>query len=181
MSRLDFITIIIVVICLAAIIFLVYKMTDLFGGKDKKPDTIENPIDSTSRAEDAMYPYDLDSTEATNSGFSDNQKEGSEGDNSFTDASEDNSPTSYEGDSSGKYLVIAGSFEYQHNADNFAKKLRKMGYEKATSKIFDRGKYAVVLADRFDDLKSAKQLAAKLNEELDIEAFVQKVRKKTVN
>ncbi len=181
MSRLDFITIIIVVVCLAAIIFLIYKMTDLFEGKNKKPDAIEYPIDSTSMEDDSMYPSGLDSTNAANSGFPDSLSEDYDDDYSFSDTKEEATEQSNEGNLPGKYLVIAGSFEYRDNADNFAKKLRKMGYEKAVSKIFDRGKYAVVVAARFDDVESAKQLAAELNDKLQIEAFVQEARKKVAN
>ncbi|RMF04464.1 MAG: SPOR domain-containing protein, partial [Bacteroidetes bacterium] len=84
--------------------------------------------------------------------------------------------TSYSGESSaststGRYLVIAGSFVQRANADRQAAKLRRLGYSNTEVRIFDRGKHAVVLVDRFNRLSDANQLVRKLAED-GIESFV---------
>jgi cell division septation protein DedD len=37
-----------------------------------------------------------------------------------------------------------------------------MGYKSASVEIFDRGKYAVILVDRFDNMADAERLQKKL-------------------
>lgn len=59
MSRLDYVTIAIVGICILAIMFLVYKMTNVFGG-EPKTDNTEMSADSVEAEDDTVYDYEID-------------------------------------------------------------------------------------------------------------------------
>ena len=65
----------------------------------------------------------------------------------------------------GDYLVLGGTFAYRANAEARAKNLRLAGYDNATMTIFNNGKYAVVLVDRFADYNEAQTLKRKMERE----------------
>ena len=65
--------------------------------------------------------------------------------------------------SEGKYMVLAGSFSKKAGAEAQVKSLKKLGYNNAKLEIFDRGKFAVVVVDRFDNMADAERLVKKLN------------------
>ncbi len=170
MSRLDYITIAIVAACILAIIFLVYKMTDLFGDEP-----VVNPIETTSNPveEDSTYQYNVDDVENENGG-ADTDTDPNTSEANPSDAQENPStddgqqddepaktppPTSY---SSGKFMVIAGTFSKSSLAKSHAAKLKGMGFSNARVEPFDRGKYDVVLVDRFDNMASAERLVKDL-------------------
>ncbi len=64
--------------------------------------------------------------------------------------------------SSGDYLVLGGTFVKMHYAKQRLKALQKEGYAQAQIVLFDRGKYAVVLVDRFDDIDLARDLVEEM-------------------
>ncbi len=64
--------------------------------------------------------------------------------------------------SSGDYLVLGGTFVKMHHAKQRLKALQKKGYAQAQIVLFDRGKYAVVLVDRFDDIDLARDLVEEM-------------------
>ena len=65
----------------------------------------------------------------------------------------------------GDYLVLGGTFSYRANAEARAKTLRQSGYDNATMTIFNNGKYAVVLVDRFSSYADAQALKRKMERE----------------
>ncbi len=186
MSRLDYLTIAIVGACILAIIFLVYKMTDLFNG-GKQDDKIETVRDTVETEEDEVYDYEIDekvdstsgnaatdntssskpatSTPATTTTSSSSSSK--EMDASST-ASEDDGATdgkSYGGNYSypgGDFMVIAGAFTQKASARKEVNRLKKKGYSTAGLEIFDRGKYAVVMVDQFGNMADAERLIKKL-------------------
>jgi cell division septation protein DedD len=192
MSRLDYITIGIVAACILAIIFLVYKMTDLFNGQ-KVTDKVETTADSVE-VEDDVYDYEIDeSVDSTGASGSDKANETgtsttktqptttpapkpaapAKEQDAATSAAEDDEETNASGGSSkpdetagtsasGKFLVLAGSFTQKSGAQAQVNQLRKKGYENAKVEIFDRGKFAVVLVDRFDNMADAERLVKQL-------------------
>jgi cell division protein FtsN len=202
MSKLDYVTIAIVGICIMAILFLVYKMTNVF--KDgKQTDKTEIAADNVETESDDVYDYEIDKnvdstgTNGASKGNAVSDKTtatkpattsvpADKAETSASDApSEDEvddavreatgtKPATKPGKTStdtadtadyadGKYLVIAGSFSIKASAEKQAAKLKKMGYENARMEIFDKGKYAVVLVDRFDNMAAAEKLVKKLN------------------
>lgn len=209
MSRLDIITIAIVVICLAALGYLVYKIAGLY--KTEEPTTsITEGYDNNDATDEQTYTdwddevaaagddVDLDDDElgsyadtdeaSTTDGNSNNYS--SDEMDSGTDIAEESSSSSSSNDSSseagqggsgatepataatydntprststGKYMVIAGSYRQRTNADNQAAKLRGMGYNNTEVTLFDRGTFAVVLVDRFSSYGDAKRLVNEL-------------------
>ena len=65
----------------------------------------------------------------------------------------------------GDYLVLGGTFSFRANAEARAKVLRQSGYDNATMTIFNNGKYAVVLVDRFTSYADAQALKRKMERE----------------
>ena len=58
---------------------------------------------------------------------------------------------------SGKYMLLAGSYLIEDNAQIMIKKLKKLGYANAEMVIFDMSQYHSVCAGRYSSLSSAQQ------------------------
>ena len=177
MSRLDFVTIAIVIICIAALAFLVYKTTQLLG--DSEP-AVEEPITRTQSPpnEDLYQPDSLDEAYyfEDRSETADTAAGGIADEPLVSDDQPDEAPDTYEDRPapSGNYMVVAGSFRVRQNADNQVRRLRQMGYADAEVGMFNNGTYAAAIVDRFSSSARARELAAKLKREHQIEAYVQK-------
>jgi len=59
--------------------------------------------------------------------------------------------------SSGKYLLLAGSYLIEDNASTMVRKLNKMGYNNAEVVVFDMSQYHSVCAGRYSNMSTAKQ------------------------
>ncbi|MBR9920742.1 MAG: SPOR domain-containing protein [Bacteroidetes bacterium] len=192
MSRLDIFTVAIVAICVLAIVFLLYRTTDLFNSDNPvPPETIDLPEDPVEEQDTTVIdPADYDPEYQEGSAASDSAYtetgESVEQEGETQAAKEEKGETEEEGESEfselykagggvGDYLVLAGSFEYRHNADNQAKRLRELGYTDVEVVIFNRGKYATVLVDRFDGLSDANALVTRLDGQ-NVEAYVHEKR-----
>ena len=204
MSRLDYVTITIVVICLFALGFLVWKTVGLMGkGEKKSPkteQTTQDPeesdtysfddegavIDEEDSPEEFSNDLDLDDEELDSSSDYEliDEEDGEPADDSTEDEVVPDSEVVEEdvpaerittsSSSSGEYMVLAGSFKVKGNADKQVSRLRKLGYDDAGVEVFDRGAYAVVLVDRFESLSDAKSLVKELRDEHGIKSFVKK-------
>lgn len=165
MSRLDYITIGIVAVCLLAIIFLVYKMTDLFDG-GKANDKIETVQDSVELEDDGVYDYEIDeevdSTTTGQPATDDAPQTQPATPAPAVPAKEPETKPAPKASTGGKFMVLGGTFTKKYLAEEKVAKLKKLGYNNASLEIFDRGKYAVVLVDRFDSMVEAERLARKL-------------------
>lgn len=193
MSKLDYLTIAIVTLCVAALIFLIVKASKL--GQEKIPVTTLPP-DNT---EIYVDPYPIDGVDSLIiddlEGNSATSGSDTQGGNSATDPDDSGSvpattnpaPTSPDESGSttttpirpskrGDYLVLAGSFRQQANAETQAAKLRKLGYAQAEVTMFNRGAYAVVLVDRFSSMADAKRLTEELRAKHSVEARVMERR-----
>lgn len=62
----------------------------------------------------------------------------------------------------GKYLIVAGNFLVENNADKMVTKLVNMGYNSAEVAVFDYSQYYTVVASRSDDRGLANSLASDL-------------------
>ncbi|MCB0640169.1 MAG: SPOR domain-containing protein [Phaeodactylibacter sp.] len=200
MSRLDYFTIAIVAVCILAIVFLLYRATDLF-----KKDT-DTPTPGTELYEEDPYSDEAETaTDVKPSSSSENYSDyETENDTSSTivydleDAGTDyeepkaetatktekststpRSSSSYTGSSSGSsygdYLVLAGSFTVKAYAEAHQRKIEKLGYSNSEVTPFNGGKYASVLVARFDNEQDAADLVAEL-EGKGIDAYVHKKR-----
>lgn len=181
MSKLDFPTILILAICIAAIVFLGYKMFEVYD-KNQEPKTTPN-IEITEEEEDPVnedesdtYQYNIDDVDSTGITTTDDESNPGENETFEADnATSDDVPNSYDGSSTGRYMVLAGAFSIRENAEKYASVLQRRGYEDATAQLFDRGKLAVVLVDRFESLNDAKSLVQELKDK-GVEAYVQTQR-----
>lgn len=74
-----------------------------------------------------------------------------------------NKPTSANsGSSNGKYMVMAGSFLIEKNAEGMRKKLVKLGYDNADIVVFDLSQYHSVVAARFSTYEAALKVSNEL-------------------
>jgi cell division protein FtsN len=193
MSRLDFFTIGIIAVCILAIIFLLYRTTDIFKSDDPAPtDNTESLYEDDLYRDDVVDPSDYsDEDEEDSAAASDEETAVPDESMTYDEKVPASDPTDeeYEKDDDGKaedvtsnyssgvgeFMVIAGSFKIKANAEAYARQLRGKGYNDARTELFDRGAYAVVLVDRFDDLGSAKDLVSELKSK-NVEATVYRKR-----
>jgi len=187
MSRLDYVTIAIVAVCVAALVYLIYMTTNLLGSSPEAPATADQMVSDPEDeyAEEEYYPedttatfddgyYDEGGAAVDNTGEGD-QAIAEEDAPNYEDADSDLQTSSSRGPAkdgrikpdfssvaSGQYMVLAGTFKYRNNAEEMVSKLKGMGYANASVELFDRGRYAVALVDRFDGLASAQALKSEL-------------------
>ena len=64
--------------------------------------------------------------------------------------------------SSGQYMVIAGSYLLEDNAQRMINKLQGMGYSNAEIVHFDQSQYHSICAGKYDSQRSASQTASSL-------------------
>lgn len=209
MSKLDVLTIAIVIVCLAALGYLVYKIVNLVNPPDETTTSIQDSYEDPSTTDESTYSdwddevntagddVDLDDDQLDNYADTDGNTAGSasgnysedEMDNETSGLAEENdldkgstsgsaattpaveTPAATTNSNSGRYMVIAGSYRQRVNADNQVARLRKMGYNNAQVSLFDRGSFAVVLVDRFNNYGDAKRLVNELTGK-GIEAIV---------
>ncbi|GJM36251.1 MAG: hypothetical protein DHS20C18_52520 [Saprospiraceae bacterium] len=195
MSKLDFLTIAIVAVCIFALGFLVYKLinrnelanpaitntTDVNTDDNAEDDgtySFDDEGDITSDSTAINQPGtsgDLDDDElTTNDVYPEDEPATTQAEEMEDDSpSTDNTPSAYS--SSGDYMVLAGSYAERINAEAQVKRLKNSGYSDASVELFNRGKLAVVLVDRFDSYSKANDLKKELIDK-GIEAIVQKKR-----
>ena len=184
MSKLDYVTIGIIVVCLAALGFLIYR-TIMLRNQSAEPTQQETTQD------DAYQDYDYDYLQDTNQilpptedypndaadlNATDNEPQPAESDDlgGFQETETYDEPVRTSS-SSGDYLVLAGSFSVEGNAESHAEKLRDMGYANTAVEPFNRGAYAVVMVDRFRNESEARSLVQELQNK-GIEAYVHQKR-----
>jgi len=97
--------------------------------------------------------------------------EGDDGDSSSA------TPSSYSSSSSanGKYLVVAGTFKQEANAEIQLKKFKKMGYDNAEIGKFNKSAYASLIVNRFTSSSEANRLVKALKNK-GIDAYVHEKR-----
>jgi len=194
MSRLDYVTIAIVAVCVAALVYLIYMTTNLLGGgQEEAQTTTEQPATQPEDAEDDAYYFDEEGTAAEDTALTADEgnynddytsdenldkgrtsyDDANTSDDSYRDSQESESASTYAPSSYGEYMVIAGTFKVKSNAENMVSKLRSKGYNDATVEIFDRGAYAVALVGQFAEYGDAKDLKSRLSND-GFEALVQK-------
>lgn len=177
MSRTDYLTLGIVVICIAALAFLIYKIVSL--PSDAPSDTSLEAANPAPMEADTSgyYTYDTvgDSEIESDSIGDDVDDEGEftaiddvpdSGNNpSVSGSSKTPEPKADPVVSEGDYMVLAGSFTIKSHAEAAVRNLQKKGYANASVEIFDRGKYAVALVDRFGVEAEAAELVKKLRQQ----------------
>jgi len=77
---------------------------------------------------------------------------------STSNSTAQNTSTSY----SGKYMLLAGSYLIEDNAQTMVKKLKKLGYNDSEMVVFNMSQYHSVCAGRYTSLSSAQQESSAL-------------------
>ncbi len=182
MSRLDYVTIAIIVVCAGALAVLIWKTVSL-RNQDTAPDTTENTLQD--------YEYDYYNDTTTVLPPSDEEPQAGEieaptsNQPSTTSGAQNTAQTSRPSEMEdrpvtttsrgGEYLVLAGSFKIKSNAESQAQKLRNLGYSNASSEIFNKGAYAVVMVDRFSSESEAQSLVNELKKK-GVDSYVHQKR-----
>ena len=181
MAKPDLLTISIVVVCLAGLIFLVVRTFDLLK-KDNEPSAgeqlMEEPIQEVTPAaeEETSTDYYFDDVEET--GTSDQEVTGSPEDfRTIPPKDSDMSLEEYQAINQqidyGKYMVIAGSYKVRRNAEKEVARLNSLGYLNARIGIFNQGTYASVLVNAYDSKSEASALVAELKAQHNIASYIQ--------
>jgi hypothetical protein len=192
MSRLDYVTIGIVAVCVAAVIYLIYMTTRLGGSKEPAPIEQTTPFydDDAADSDTADWYSDADGT-------SDWEREDAARDlERYDEPSAETTPPSprapaaepaqpatrpaapqeyTQATAAGEFMVLAGTFSVAENAQAMVRKLSDLGYTGASVEPFDRGKFSVVLVARFDSFSQASSLEKELKGK-GIEAYVKRKR-----
>lgn len=163
MSKQDILTVTIVSACVIAIILLVIRLTKASKEETEQPTTTQQ-----EEMQPEELPADTDTSWMEEEALPEDNGEALTDETPEPTAPKATTPTPAEnaadtGTPSGKYMVLAGSFTIRANADKLVNRLKAQGYSNARVEIFDRGKYAVVLVDRFDNLNEARDLQQRLN------------------
>lgn len=88
---------------------------------------------------------------------------------------ESNYTSSPSSSSSGKYLVVTGSFLMESNANGMIKKLKKMGYSGAGLIIFEASQYHTVTSGRYASNSDARSVEKNLKA-AGIDCYVHRVK-----
>lgn len=81
------------------------------------------------------------------------------------------------GSSDGKYLVVAGNYRHEENAEVMVNRLKKLGYDDAEIFSFDFSEYFSVTTGRYSSDSESKSVADRLESE-GIDAYTHKMRSK---
>lgn len=195
MSRLDYITISIVGVCIIAIVLLLVKTNDLLNANEgENRDALERHLEEmgledTADVSDTKNPAEEDPGKKEGTPEPETEEEG--GDEIKYDEKIDPPAEEYEPGpkketktttkpspppstptrTKGAYAVLGGAFKQKLNADKLVKQLANAGFKNATVEISPGGAYARVIVDRFDDKAAADKLAAQLKSK-GFESFV---------
>lgn len=115
--------------------------------------------DSETGGGDGGDDDESDAEEAATADDTDGDSDSGSGDDGSAAASRNVAPAPA---GSGDFMVIAGSFSVMENAEKFANDLQRKGYGKTQVHKFNKGKFASVIVDRFDDNASAADLIKEL-------------------
>ena len=181
MSKLDYLTIGIVAICLAAVLFIMIKVYDL-GRTDNPIDVPLTEPETEIKGADTASESAGDPAPPPTSSQTPPERTQEPDDEELSDPIEENIPSDqYKeegmlGDEGGNFLVLAGSFRLRSGAEAEVQRLKNLGYKNAEVTLFNAGTFAAVLVDRFDNVARAEALASELQTKHKVEAYVHEKR-----
>lgn len=179
MSRLDYLTIGIVALCIAALIYLVYRYVNLPHSPTNTTTTEVVDTDRTQfqREDTTGFPAE-DTSDKDKPGpgavvepeVVPEEKTPVQSKNNKPVVAEpkpvappvDNNTSETASLSAGRYMVIGGSFEQVSHAQKQLRKIQNAGYPNARVEKFNRGAYASILVERFEQSSDAKALVKTL-------------------
>jgi len=183
MSRSDYLIIVVVGLCLAALIFLVYQFSQLNKDREALPerDPLFQQDDNLALAQNDSADYEeyypaldsiVDEEIPEEAPVEPAPKPKVQKKTTPVPAP---APAAAPAQGYGDYLVLAGAFRQQINAEAMLRQVRRKGYSNAEIALFNRGAYAAVVVDRFPTDAEAEVLATELRNK-GIDAYVQKKR-----
>ncbi|MEL6124482.1 MAG: SPOR domain-containing protein [Bacteroidota bacterium] len=128
---------------------------DLRAQAEEVSDRSIDGVDGESWEGDGTY----DEQDAESTTTTDSQASSDQGSISSTASTQ---PTSTSYSSGGRYVVVAGNYLLEGNADNMVSKLRKEGYGSAEKVVFDLSQYYTVIASRHASRNAAGAASANL-------------------
>lgn len=179
MSRLDYLTIGIVALCIAALIYLVYRYVNLphstanpnttaiidadttqFQRKDTTGFPAEDTLDNAKPGPGAVVEPEVVPEEKTPAQSKKEQPAVTESKPIAPPVANNTSNAATL--SAGRYMVIGGSFAQASHAQKELRKIQNAGYPNARVEKFNRGTYASILVERFEQSSDAKALVKTL-------------------
>ncbi len=154
---------------LALVFFACVLTLDSCGKKEQAASSLEEAGDQLEQIVDDHSEEDLFEADGTIDYASDDFE-----DTDYTDSDEEPAveaaPTNYSSSSSNsgsqkKFMIVAGNFLLEDNANDMVRKLKNGGFNSAEKVVFDLSQYYTVVAARFDDRNSADQMAKRLKNE----------------
>jgi len=131
--------------------FLYLWLTTVFDSCGKKSTEISEDV------EEVMDDQDGDDDEEISNDLTEPIEE-----TSSTPVAAPVSEPRFSADNSAPYLIVAGSFSQENNANNLIDKLRRMGYNDAEKVRFDESSFYSVVAERHSNRERANTRARDL-------------------
>ncbi len=161
-------------ILLIALFLLGCFVLDSCGKKTKESNDLEETGDRLEQltdeysdddffedGEEVDYADDVEtqSTDNTDNTASDNQEVSADVDYTAPPAK------TYSSGTGRSFMIVAGNYLVESNADEMVRNLKKRGYNDAEKVVFDLSQYYTVVAARYDDRSSADRTAQRLKNE----------------
>lgn len=156
MSRIDYITLALVALCLGALIFLLVKVARIDDRLPSSPVKVEEIRADSTGSTDTLAIAMRDTVV------------------SLPQKKQGTAPAGKEK----RYLVVAASFPKEQLAQKELDRLVSLGYADCEIGYFNQRKIVSVIAGRFDDYAIASAFAKKMNEQHRLEAYVHRKRLK---
>ena len=193
MSKIDYITIAVVVICISLLGLVFWKVADLNWTEESIQET-EEPVQVNE--EEEAVPFSDENYDVTDFVAEDSTTDPIESNPVVIPKEEktiekiiskepviDNKPVKVAEKVESvppvntlkeEYLVWGGSFSTRLGAEEEQAKFKKLGYNKAEVSLFDKGKYAVVIVGRYPTQAQAQALVNELKSKHNISAIAKK-------
>jgi len=168
MSRIDYVTITLVGICLCVLVYVLIKVSNL---NDQKPSGID--IDNSP---DVQVFQPIDSNKVA-LGDSLESKPEPPMDTSPTPQVETGKTPKNEDLKKLDFLVVAASFNNRPDAEKEQKRLQALGYSDAEIGLFNGGAVVSVIIGRFASYSEAEKQADALQKERNIKAYIHQKRR----
>jgi cell division protein FtsN len=193
MSKIDYITIAVVVICISLLGLVFWKVADLNWTEESIQET-EEPVQVNE--EEEAVPFSDENYDVTDFVAEDSTTDPIESnpvvipkeektiekiiskepviDNKPVKAAEKVETVPPVNTIKEEYLVWGGSFSTRLGAEEEQAKFKKLGYNKTEISLFDKGKYAVVIVGRYPTQAQAQALVNELKSKHNISAIAKK-------
>jgi len=150
------------------LVFLAMCMIlDSCGKKEQAGSTLEEAGDQLEQVVDDHTQEDYFESEDGTVDYASDDNETDYSESVEEEAEADYSSSDYSSSSSSqkKYMIVAGNYLLEDNANDMVRKLRTSGYNSAETVVFDLSQYHTVIAARFADRSSADRTAERLKNE----------------